>query len=184
MHAQPTAAPAADFIVLDLDQLCRQYRQHVCAFVSKFVRDPADAEDITQMTFLEATRCAPRFAGQSRPSTWLFGIAHNLARNHQRRSCRTPEHLDVEDWSELLADDGPDPQRLAESRDLLAKSLALMEGMSSDLQRTFLAVLDDEQSYDSAARELGLPIGTVRSRLSRIRTRLRVLTPGSAQLHA
>jgi RNA polymerase sigma factor (sigma-70 family) len=179
VQANHFASPTAEDRAVDLDQLCRKHRQHVCAFVSRFVRDPADAEDITQMTFLEAARCATRFEGQSKASTWLFGIAHNLARNHLRRSCRTPEHLDVEDWSDLLADEGPSPERQAECRDLLTKSLSLVRDMSQELQRTFLAVLDGEQSYEDAAHELGLPIGTVRSRLSRIRARLRELTPSA-----
>lgn len=165
---------------LDLDGLYRAHGRHVKAFVSRLVRNPADAEDIVQMTFLEAARCAADFVGRSKPSTWLFGIAHNLARNHVRSACRRPEHVDVSDWSDSVPDECADPARLIECRDLLRKALASVDRMSTELQKTFYAVLDEGLSYDDAARGLQVPVGTVRSRLSSIRVDLRQLGSAAA----
>ena len=152
------SAASAGFAPIDIESLYRTHHRH-------------------QAAFLEATRCAARFSNLSKPSTWLFGIALNMARNHVRR--RQPDAMfvnDIEEEGHEVEDPFGDPASLVESRDLLKKSLALVDTLSDDLQSTFHAVLETDQTYDLAARELGIPIGTVRSRLSRIRGQLRGLT--------
>lgn len=171
------SAASAGFAPIDIESLYRTHHRHVLLFVRRYVRDPSDAEDVAQSAFLEATRCAARFSNLSKPSTWLFGIALNMARNHVRR--RQPDAMfvnDIEEEGHEVEDPFGDPASLVESRDLLKKSLALVDTLSDDLQSTFHAVLETDQTYDLAARELGIPIGTVRSRLSRIRGQLRGLT--------
>ncbi len=172
-----TAALGAAQPRLDIDQLFRAHRSHVQAFVSRYVRDTADAEDVTQVTFMEASRCATQFSGMSKPSTWLFGIALNVARNHVRQCSNAPITEELDLWADVLVDDCADPATQFERRDSLDKALALVAGMSTDLQHTFLAVLASGQTYEVAAQELGVPTGTVRSRMSRIRSQLRGLNP-------
>jgi RNA polymerase sigma factor (sigma-70 family) len=171
MPTQTTEMPT-----IDIDALYKTHHKHVLLFVRRYVRDAADAEDVTQSAFLEATRCAAKFSNLSKPSTWLFGIALNMARNHVRR--KNPDGLfcDIEDEAHELPDPFGDPAKIIEARELLGKSIHLVGTLSDDLQATFNAVMDTEQTYDLAARELGIPIGTVRSRLSRIRGQLRTLT--------
>ena len=161
---------------IDIDELYRTHHKHVLLFVRRYVRDSSDAEDVTQSAFLEATRCAAKFSNLSKPSTWLFGIALNMARNHVRR--KQPDNLfcEIDEEGNDLPDPFGDPAKIIEARELLDKSIHLVGTLSEDLQDTFNAVLDTEQTYDLAARELGIPIGTVRSRLSRIRGQLRTLT--------
>lgn len=161
--------------LIDIDKLFRAHRSHVQAFVSRYVRDTSDAEDVTQVTFMEAARCAHQFSGMSKPSTWLFGIALNMARNHVRQHRNAPATEELDLWADVLVADDADPAAQFERRDRLDKALALVSGMSTDLQHTFHAVLDSGQTYEVAAQELGVPIGTVRSRLSRIRDQLRGL---------
>ena len=170
-------AVSAGFAPIDIESLYRTHHRHVLLFVRRYVRDASDAEDVAQSAFLEATRCAARFSNLSKPSTWLFGIALNMARNHLRR--RQPDAMfvnDIEEEGHEVEDPFGDPASLVEARDMLKKSLALVDTLSDDLQSTFHAVLETDQTYDLAARELGIPIGTVRSRLSRIRGQLRGLT--------
>jgi RNA polymerase sigma factor (sigma-70 family) len=176
--------PCAGMASIDIDSLYRTHHRHVLLFVRRYVRDPSDAEDVVQSAFLEATRCAAKFSNLSKPSTWLFGIALNMARNHVRR--KLPDNLfcDVEEEGHEVEDPFGDPAALVEARDLLTKSLALIDTLSDDLKTTFHAVLETDQTYDLAARELGIPIGTVRSRLSRIRGQLRGLTESRGVLAA
>lgn len=176
----PRAVPSDAQAGIDIDQLFRAHRWHVQAFVSRYVGDAADAEDVTQVTFMEAARCASQFTGLSKPSTWLFGIALNMARNHvrQRRNALDTEELDFH--AEILGADHADPATQFERRDRLDKALAMVSRMSSELQYTFHAVLDSGQTYEGAAQALGIPVGTVRSRLSRIRDHLRCLEAHSA----
>ncbi len=164
-----------DCASIDVESLFRTHQKHVLLFVRRYVRDPYEAEDVVQSTFLEATRCAAKFSSLSKPSTWLFGIALNMARNHVRKKKSEIQLVDVEHQHEAIDPTG-DPAVTAEARDLALKSLALIDTMSEDLRNTFDAVLSSGKTYDLAARELGVPIGTVRSRLSRIREQLKELT--------
>jgi RNA polymerase sigma factor (sigma-70 family) len=159
---------------IDVEKLFRTHQKHVLLFVRRYVRDPFEAEDVVQSTFLEATRCAANFSSLSKPSTWLFGIALNMARNHVRRGKNEVVICDGEDYEDAC-DPLADPAAMLESRELAIKSMALINSMSDELRSTFNAVLNCGQTYDLAARELGIPVGTVRSRLSRIREQLRNL---------
>ncbi len=173
------AAPArAAAPQLDLDALFREHRRALTAFVKRYVRNEDDAEDVVQATFLEAFRCADRFEGGSKASTWLFGIALNLARNHVRSRIARPdtqECTDIEDLAESLAAPDSDPAELVERRDMARKALAILGKLSPELQDTFNAVLDTGDTYELAAQHLGVPVGTVRSRLNRIRQQVRTL---------
>jgi RNA polymerase sigma-70 factor (ECF subfamily) len=164
-----TAAPAA----LDIDQLYRTHKQHLLRFVQRYVRNTDDAEDVVQNTFIEAMRCAQHFSGLSKPSTWLFGIALNLARNQVRRNGASRCDTLDDGFMEQLADPHADPAMLIELRQIAGKVDALLSQLSPGIRSTFEAVLDGEASYEEAAEQLQIPIGTVRSRVSRVRAAVR-----------
>jgi RNA polymerase sigma factor (sigma-70 family) len=164
----PAARPA-----LDLNKLFRDHHQHLLRFVQRYVRNREDAEDVVQNTFMEALRCADRFAGLSKPSTWLFGIALNLARNHVRRNC-SEMHVELDEAIlEQIVDTHADPALIAELREIAGKVEAFLGGLSPDIRATFEAVVDGESTYEQAAEELQVPVGTVRSRVSRVRAAVR-----------
>jgi RNA polymerase sigma factor (sigma-70 family) len=169
------SAPATSAI--NIDQLYREHHKHVKFFVMRYVRNNEDAEDVTQATFMEASRCAGGFSGMSKPSTWLFGIALNMARSHVRQRLSREDTLDINDFDETLPAANADPARLCEARDLLRKSLAVLSNMSQDMQDTFGAVIESGMTYELAAHSLDIPVGTVRSRLARIRGQIRDLKP-------
>jgi RNA polymerase sigma factor (sigma-70 family) len=167
-------APPAAQCAVDLDRLFREHHYHLLRFVQRYVRNSQDAEDVVQSTFMEALRCADRYAGLSKPSTWLFGIALNLARNQARRNCaEIYDQVDqtvIDSW----VDERTDPAHLAELREMIGKVEALLAGLSDEIRTTFEAVLDADSTYKEAALELHIPIGTVRSRVSRVRSAVRL----------
>jgi RNA polymerase sigma factor (sigma-70 family) len=165
---EPTAASP-----IDVEQLFRVHKVHLYRFVRRYVRNNEDAEDVVQLSFLEAVRCAPRFSGLSKPSTWLFGIALNLARNQVRRSCADLTEAIDETVLDHIADTMGDPARLVEARQVVRLAEARLAAMPAAMQTTFEAVLEGEASYEDAALQLGIPVGTVRSRVSRVREALR-----------
>lgn len=158
---------------IDVEKLYREHRQHLIRFVQRYVRHAEDAEDVVQNAFIEAMRCADRFSGLSKPSTWLFGIALNLARNHVRRSCaEMTEAIDEADIQQIV-DIHADPALLIELREIAGKVDALLGTLQPEIRMTFEAVLDGASTYEQAAEQLCIPIGTVRSRVSRVRTAVR-----------
>lgn len=171
--AQEKGAP------IDIDKLYREHRHHLLRFVQRYVRNPEDAEDVVQNTFVEAVRCADRFSGLSKPSTWLFGIALNLARNQVRRNCAEMYEAVDEAFLAQIPDHNADPAMLIELREIAAKVEAMLNELSPKIRNTFEAVLDGESTYEEAAEQLHIPVGTVRSRVSRVRAAVRAECGGS-----
>ncbi|MGD0706794.1 MAG: RNA polymerase sigma factor [Trebonia sp.] len=152
----------------------RQVRGRGCV---RLTGDWSVAEDVMAATFLEAWRGRQRVAedGDSlRP--WLLGIATNLARSHHRASHRHRKaigRLPVLDGTPDFADDLTG--RLDDAARIAALHRALENLREPELEVLALCVWSD-LGYADAAEALGVPVGTVRSRLSRARTRLARLT--------
>lgn len=159
---------------IDVNALFLQYHRQLNRFVLRYVRNLEDAEDVVQTTFLEALRCAERFSGLSKPSTWLFGIALNLARNHVRRTCSSLcDAIDEAELEQIIDHHCLDPMKVIESRQLASKVNEVLGRLDPGMRATFEAVLDGDTTYEEAARQLKIPIGTVRSRVSRVRAAVR-----------
>ncbi|SFB22640.1 RNA polymerase sigma factor, sigma-70 family [Pseudomonas sp. NFIX10] len=150
-------------------------------FVHKRVLNQDDADDIVQLTYLEAWRNQEKFKGMAKPDTWLCGIALNLIRNHFRRFYAQPP-LSVFDESEFNEpSDDVDLSELCENHRLLDRTLSAMDALPKDMRETLWTAVDTESSYRDAAERLGVPIGTVRSRLFRAREQLKRSVYGEAQ---
>lgn len=174
VNASPSDASQSDAAPpLDLNTLFLQHHHHLLRFVQRYVRNMEDAEDVVQNTFMEAVRCADRFSGLSKPSTWLFGIALNLARNQVRRNCADKYEVMDDAFMDQLEDAHADPEHLAELRQIAGKVEMLLNGLPANIRATFEAVMDGESTYEQAAEQLHIPVGTVRSRVSRVRAAVR-----------
>jgi RNA polymerase sigma factor (sigma-70 family) len=147
----------------------------------RLIGDWSTAEDVVSLTFLEAWRLREGVdaeGGSLRP--WLFGIATNVASNQRRAArrhagalARLPRPEEVPDFAEEVATRIEDRERLAGVRTALA---ALRRHEREALVLCVWSGLD----YAEAAQALGVPVGTVRSRLSRARKKLnKLLDAGS-----
>ncbi len=151
-------------------ELMARHRDRVHAICHRYFRDPVDAEDATQETFLTVLRRAGTFRGEAKVSTWLYRVAvntcHDLARHRARRP-QTP----VEDIG-----------RVADSVESTLDDLDALD--LSDVLREALATLDDETRgllvlcsveelpYAEVAEAYGIAVGTVKSRVHRARAKL------------
>jgi RNA polymerase sigma-70 factor (ECF subfamily) len=144
----------------------------------RLTADWSAAEEVVSLTFLEAWRLRGKIDHGSEPlRPWLLGIAVNVARNlarasrrHQAALSRLPPPSPVPDFAEGLAGRLDDQARLREAGKALG---ALRRG-----EREVIALcVWSELDYATAARALGVPVGTVRSRLSRARRKLQQLVP-------
>ena len=143
------------------------------------IGDWALAEDLTSVVFLETwrRRDTPLPAGKVLP--WLYGVATNVVRN-ARRSLRRYDsalrRLPARDADADFVEDAAD--RLDAERDMRA-ALRHLAGLPRREQDVFVLCTWQGLGYEDAALALGIPVGTVRSRLSRARTRLRELQSAS-----
>jgi RNA polymerase sigma factor (sigma-70 family) len=164
----------------DPDAFGQLYEQHARAVYNHAFWITADwsvAEELTAMTFLEAWRQHDRIeleGGSLRP--WLLGIATNTARNITRSARRRRAAMSRLPQGEAVAPDFADE---AVSRLDDAERLSAVHAVLAKLRRTERDVLAlcvwSGLDYAAAAEALGIPVGTVRSRLSRARTKLRKL---------
>ncbi|RSZ61067.1 RNA polymerase sigma factor [Massilia atriviolacea] len=158
---------------IDVRRLFMAHRQHLVRFVQRYTRSLEDAEDVVQNTFIEAMRCADRFSGLSKPSTWLFGIALNLARNQVRRNSADLYDTVEEGFMEQIADQFANPADRFESRQITLQVDSLLRSMPPKIRETFDVVVNGDATYEQAAEYLSIPVGTVRSRVSRVRAAVR-----------
>ncbi|WP_255437542.1 RNA polymerase sigma factor [Comamonas flocculans] len=167
--------PAPDTANRDLlfRDLVRAHWSRLHRFIIKNIGHCDDAEDLTQQAFAEAVRSYERFRGQSELSTWLYGIAMNLVRNHLSRAPQRRFDFVGEEALDAMACEAPSPSAaLVQSQQLHALQLAMQE-LPEHMREVLLLVAVDELSYEDAAALLTVPVGTVRSRISRARGELR-----------
>ncbi|MFI7545748.1 RNA polymerase sigma factor [Actinoplanes sp. NPDC049599] len=164
------------------------FTDHACAVYRHVVRSSgswSSAEDIVSLTFLEAWR----LRGSLRPDgdsvlPWLLGIAVNVLRNNRRTARRHAAALIRLPPAEAMPDFADElVNRMRDSEQLAAAAAALHRLLPTD-REVFTLCVWSGLDYAQAAEALGVPIGTVRSRLSRARARLREMTaevPGTRE---
>jgi RNA polymerase sigma-70 factor, ECF subfamily len=135
----------------------------------RLTRRPADAEDLVQETYLKAFRASAQFERGTNLKAWLFTILHNTFRNLRRHDVRSPVDVDsetVEHAADLLAQDQTPEQLL--TRDTLDADLqAALDALPEAFRQAVWLRDVEEFSYAEIARIVGVPIGTVMSRISR-----------------
>lgn len=137
-------------------------------------RAPADAEDLVQDTLVRAYRAIDRFDGRH-PRAWLLTIMRNAQINRTRR--RRPDLLhdadEVERRAATTADTSAQPEDAAMAGVLDERLGAALDALPLKFRQVVDLIDVSELSYQEAGEVLGVPVGTVMSRLSRARKRLR-----------
>ncbi|MGW1882286.1 RNA polymerase sigma factor [Streptomyces sp. NPDC001970] len=155
------------------DEMFDAHARLVYAHAVRVTGDWATAEDVVSLTFLEAWRLRDKLHGEVRNvRSWLLGIATNVLRNtaraarrHQAALSRLPPCPVVPDFADELV------ARMADRDQLAAASRALGRLRRSE-REVFTLCVWSGLGYAATAEALGIPVGTVRSRLARARKRL------------
>ncbi len=153
------------------EALYRRHAASVATFVRRLVSDPEAAEDVVHDVFLDAWHSAPRYRGDAAVRSWLFAIAHHRACNElRRRRTRSPASLARAFFGRgRAAAESADPRRAADERlDVTAAVAELPQAQAVVIALVYWHGL----SVEEAARVVGAPIGTVKSRLGRARATL------------
>jgi RNA polymerase sigma-70 factor (ECF subfamily) len=156
--------------------LVEKYQRKLGRLLSRFIRDPAEVEDVTQEAFVKAYRALPAFRGDSAFYTWLYRIGINTAKNYlMALGRRAPTSTEVEAQDAEGFEDGEQlrdintPESMLLSKEIAATVNATIEELPEEL-RTAIQLREIEgMSYEDIARIMDCPIGTVRSRIFRAR---------------
>jgi RNA polymerase sigma-70 factor (ECF subfamily) len=156
--------------------LVEKYQRKLARLLSRFIRDQAEVEDVTQEAFIKAYRALPAFRGDSAFYTWLYRIGINTAKNYlMAMGRRAPTSTEVEaedaegfDEGEQLRDINT-PESLLLSNEIAETVNATIEKLPEELRKAIQMREIEGMSYEDIAQAMDCPIGTVRSRIFRAR---------------
>lgn len=153
-----------------------KYQRRLARLISRFVRDAAEVEDVTQEAFIKAYRALPAFRSESAFYTWLYRIGINTAKNYLlalKRRAPTSTSSNTEDAEGFedadLLQEVSTPENELMSKQVVEVVNSSLQELPDDL-RTALTLREIEGlSYEEIASVMNCPIGTVRSRIFRAR---------------
>ena len=159
------------------DALVLKYQHKLVKLVMRYVRNPAEAEDIAQEAFIKAYRALPQFRGDSAFYTWLYRIAINTAKNAVVSRDRSPieYNIDRNDATEESYDmqgrmkDSETPEGLVLTDEIRTTVNAAIDALPEDLRTAIILRELEGLSYEEIAAAMDCPVGTVRSRIFRAR---------------
>jgi RNA polymerase sigma-70 factor (ECF subfamily) len=160
-------------------ELVERYQRRIYQLALGMTKDPDDAMDIAQETFVRVHKYLPSFKGDSSFFTWTYRIATNLCLDAQRKKGRT-ERVDVAEGDEAEIEAAMDPpshalagpQRQALNEELKGKLDEALAGLSENHRAILLLREVEGLSYEELARVLDIRKGTVMSRLFHARLKM------------
>lgn len=170
------------------DVLVLKYQHKIAKLVLRYVRDPAEAQDVTQEAFLKAYRALPGFRGDSAFYTWMYRIAINTAKNYLVAAKRRPLEYDLDPQDPEQYDmqarlkETDTPEGLALSEEVRQTVNEAIRQLPEDLRTAIILREVEGMTYEEIAQTMECPVGTVRSRIFRAREaidkRLRPIVEG------
>ena len=168
------------------ETLIRRYEREIYSYLRRYIGNAEMAEDAFQGTFLQVHLKCHQFDPSRRFRPWLYAIATNQAIDVKRRNKRhrmvsldrssTSEKDDRNgSWSEKLVGDSPDPHRNASEQENSRWVHDSVEALGESMQQVIQLVYYQGLKYREAAEVLGIPVGTVKSRLHAAVQRLGLL---------
>lgn len=181
----PDGVPARTTTGADVATIEEEALQHVDALYRtalRMTRNPQDAEDLVQETYYRAFRSAHQFQPGTNLRAWLFKILTNSFINQYRKRARNPQSTSLDDVEEFylynhLVDSGvqpesPDPEATVIDQFAEADVIEALERLPLEFRQVVLLADVEGFAYKEIADIVGIPVGTVMSRLHRGRRRL------------
>jgi RNA polymerase sigma-70 factor (ECF subfamily) len=157
------------------DLLVRKYQHKVVKLISRYIKDPEEALDVSQEAFIKAYRALPNFRGDSAFYTWMYRIAINTAKNYLVAQGRRLPNVDIE-IQDAEQFEGPNtlkdyatPEQLLQRDEIEETVFSAIEKLPEDLKTAITLREIEGLSYEEIAEAMSCPVGTVRSRIFRAR---------------
>jgi RNA polymerase sigma-70 factor (ECF subfamily) len=151
-----------------------RYSRPVISFIFDMVNDRALAEELTQETFVRAYRGIGTMRAETKLSTWLFGIARNVARESLRARARAGSHVDLADKSVMdLSDQKPVPVDGLLNKELNALVRRALAALDEDKRIVFTLKVFHQCSYEEIAGITGFSVAKLKTDLHRARAEMR-----------
>lgn len=168
------------------ETLIRRYEREIYSYLRRYIGNAEMAEDAFQGTFLQVHLKCHQFDSSRRFRPWLYAIATNQAIDTQRRNKRhrmvsldrtalTDQDSQEGSWSERIVGDVPDPSHTATDRENSRWVHESVASLGESMQQVVHLVYYQGLKYREAAEVLGIPVGTVKSRLHAAVQRLGII---------
>ncbi len=165
-------------------ELVNQNWDKIYKRANSLLANKQDAEEVAQDTFIRARKSIDSFRGDCSISTWLYRIATNLARNkhwywwRRKRSHSISLDMPVDDdstltFTDVISSEAQNPAQEAVSAEFINSIPKAINSLPEKYSSVLKLRLEKDMNYDDIAKELGITVGTVKSRLSRAREFLR-----------
>ena len=157
-------------------ELVNRYRDKILNFIFNYIRDLEISEDITQDTMIKLYQKKHYYKEIAKLSTWLYTIAKNLAntelRKRKQRKTTILSHISKDDKPYDIPSDQPGTHQEIES-EITSKIIRNAIDQLTDKFKTVIILRDiQELSYEDISSIVGVPIGTIKSRINRARLQL------------
>lgn len=157
-----------------------EHRGIMVKVMRSFTSEPADAADLQQEMLLQLWLSLPNYAGQAKPSTWIYRVCLNTALTWRRGTMRRTKHLEPEADVSVLAAEAPSPADRAGEQELLEKLYTAIHALP-EFDRALILLALDGLAYREIAEITGLTENHVGVALTRARQRLADLMQRSAR---
>lgn len=151
-------------------ELVARYQGRIYRFLLRLTRSPDDASELTQDTFLRAYQGIGRWRPDAQFKTWLFRIARNIAFDRLRRA-KVVEFVELDEEADL-PDAAAGPEAIAETAQRYRALEAALQALPAERREILLLREIEDMSYENIAAVLELNVGTVKSRIARVRAAL------------
>ena len=172
--------------VRSFNQLVYRYKDRLLNFVHGFVHDIDKAEDLVQDTFMKLYTHKESYQEIAKFSTWLYTIAGNLARTElrklKRRKTFSVSDLSRDDREFIIRGTNPDPSDINTTDNFQKNVQQALAQLQSDFKTIIILRDIQELSYDEISSIIGVPLGTVKSRINRGRLKLQELLKKKGEL--
>ena len=166
------------------DEMVKRYWDRIYSMAHQLLRNPQDAEEVTQDAFIRAHRGLANFRGEAAFSTWLYQIATNLARNRywywwrrkRDQSVSIDAPLGAENdatLADLIPAEVETPDDITVTQEFVSRIGTCMQKLSPKHREVLTLRNIKNLSYEEIAAILGVSVGTVKSRIARARESLR-----------
>lgn len=152
-----------------VEALARRRDNKLRSFLRRFERDPQVVDDLVQDVYVEVLKSLKNYGGRSGLETWIFGVAVNVGRQHVAKAVAHRQRFVEPDNTPGEARGAPDVLHIVSMQQRLQRVENRISAMPLSLSSTFDAYIRDGLTYEEAAKSLSIPIGTVRSRIFRVR---------------
>jgi RNA polymerase sigma-70 factor (ECF subfamily) len=164
----------ADGQLESLGVLFDRYHQPLRRFLSRLQVPASDLDDLVQLTFLQVPRAAVRFEADRSARGWLFGLATFVVKRHRRAIARLKRKISAL-AKEPAARDAPTPIDLVGEEQSVQRAHRALAELSKKKREVFVMIVLEQLSGEAVAQALGIPVGTVWTRLHHARRELRAL---------